>query len=100
MRNSFRVPSYRLHKASGQGVVVLNGHSFYLGKYGSSASKSAYKRVVAEWLANNRNPPAEVLTGGKESGAALTVNELILAYWHFAEAYYVKNGSPTSEQGA
>jgi hypothetical protein len=28
----------------------------------------------------------------------LSVNELILAYWRFAEAYYVKDGGPTSEQ--
>jgi hypothetical protein len=42
-------PSYVKHKASGQAVVYQNGRTTYLGKYGSAASKEAYKRLVAEW---------------------------------------------------
>jgi hypothetical protein len=33
-----RIPSHRLHKATGQAVVVLNGRIHYLGKFDSSAS--------------------------------------------------------------
>ena len=31
------IPNYRLHKASGQAVVELDGRTFYLGKHGSKA---------------------------------------------------------------
>lgn len=44
------VPSYRLHKATGQAVVVLRGRSFYLGKFGSAQSKAEYRRVISEYL--------------------------------------------------
>ena len=40
------VPSYRLHKATGQAVVVLRGRSYYLGKFGSPESKAEYRRVM------------------------------------------------------
>ena len=49
-RNS-RIPSYRLHKPSGQAVVTINGRNIYLGSFNSPDSQSRYKRVVAEWLA-------------------------------------------------
>ena len=42
-----KVPSYRLHKASGQAVVVLNGTSIYLGPFDSPESRARYDRVVA-----------------------------------------------------
>ena len=47
-------PSYRLHKATGQGVVTLNGRDVYLGEYGTPNSQQAYDRTIAEWLANGR----------------------------------------------
>ena len=31
-----RIPSYRLHKPSGQAVVTINGRDIYLGKYNSA----------------------------------------------------------------
>ena len=40
-------PSYRLHKATGQAVVVLSGHSVYLGKFGTPESHTEYDRVIA-----------------------------------------------------
>ena len=71
-------PSYVKHKASGQAVVYQNGRTVYLGKYGSAASKEAYKRLVAEWT----------LTGGlSDSRQEITVVELIVAYLDFAEGY-------------
>jgi hypothetical protein len=33
-RNS-RIPSYRLHKPSGQAVVTINGKDIYLGRFNS-----------------------------------------------------------------
>ncbi|MHC4672375.1 MAG: tyrosine-type recombinase/integrase [Planctomycetota bacterium] len=90
------IPSYRLHKPSGLAVVRLNGRDFYLGKHGTPKSRKEYERLIAEWLANNRQLPAEAkqLVRGN---ITLTINELVVAYWQFAESYYRKNGKTTGE---
>src|ERR671929_213785 len=49
-----RIPSYRLHKPSGQAVVTLSGKDHYLGRHGSPESRVAYERLLAEWLANRQ----------------------------------------------
>jgi integrase len=95
------IPTYRLHKQSGQAVVTLpdglgGRRDVLLGKHDTDESRAEYRRVVLEWEANGRRLPAR---GAEPSAPAdLTVNELILAYWRWAEAYYVKGGKPTSEQ--
>src|SRR5262245_37860611 len=89
-RKSLRLPSYRLHKPSGQAVVTLNGKDHYLGKHGTEASRTAYDRLVGEWQARGRVPPAA-------QADEITVSELILAYWRHAERHYVKDGKPTSQ---
>jgi integrase len=86
-------PAYKLHKASGQARVRLDGREIFLGRYGSPESRAEYDRIVSEWLANSRRLP----TPAKETAPALTVSELVLAYWRHVEAYYVKDGRPTSE---
>jgi len=59
------IPSYRLHKASGQAFIELDGRRFYLGKHGSKASKDEYERRLGEYLSNNRKlPPTR--TNGSE----------------------------------
>jgi integrase len=86
---SKRVPSYCKHKPSGQSKVVLNGKTFYLGRYGSAASKQAYDRLIHEWLAAGRQLPGRT---------ELTVNQLILTFLRYAEGYYRKpDGRPTNE---
>ncbi len=71
----------------------LNGEFIYLGRYGSEESRAAYNRVVAEWLASGR-----VLRPGVEDDGP-SVNEVLLAYWRYAERYYVKpDGTPSREQ--
>ena len=87
------VPSYRLHKQSGQAIVTLSGRDFLLGPFNSAASRREYARVVGEWIADGRR-----LHHRAELGR--TVNELILSYWRYAKSYYCKNGTPTSEIGA
>ncbi len=89
---SARLPSYRLHKPSGQAVVTLNGHDHYLGKHGSPQSRQAFDRLLAEFLAS-RAPQ----TSSSASPTDLTVNELLLRYWDHVQAYYTKDGKPTSE---
>ncbi len=88
-----RVPSYRLHKPSGQAVVELNGESFYLGLHGTEHSKVKYDRLIAEWLANGRRVP-----DNHRDGPDRLVCEVAAAYWEFAQDYYRKNDRPTDEQ--
>ena len=73
-----KLPSYRLHKASGQAVITLNGKDMYLGVYGNTESKAEYDRIIAEWLVNHRQDIATPPTGIAVKNAAhdLTVNEL------------------------
>ncbi len=47
--------------------------------------------------AQRRHPPRQTATSASRRDP-LSVNELILAYFRHAQAYYVKDGRPTSEQ--
>ena len=69
-RLTISVPKYRLHRASGQAVVTLNGRDFYLGKYNSQESKTAYNQLIAEWQMNGRQHPAS------RRSNSLTIDEL------------------------
>jgi hypothetical protein len=91
------VPSYRLHKQSGQAVVTFSDglgsrRDVLLGRFGSPESRLEYARLLAEWEARARRLPPS-----RNAAADLTINELILAYWRFAEAYYRKNDQPTTQ---
>jgi integrase len=81
-------PKYRRHKFSGKAIVTLNGREFYLGPYGSKASRIEYDRLIAEWMANHRH-----LSPADSDG--LTITELAAAYLRHAKAYYRKDGVPT-----
>jgi len=91
-RRSPRVPKYCHHKASGQAVVCLSGRDHYLGKHGSRESHRLYERLIAEWLANGGRHGRD----GHQAGD-LIVNQLLAAYWRWAENYYVKNGRSSRE---
>lgn len=95
------IPTYRLHKQSGQAIVTLtdaagNRRDVLLGKHDTPESRAEYLRVVAEWEASAHRLPRP----GAEASApsSLTVNELLLAYVRHVEGYYVKDGRPTSQQ--
>ena len=99
MSGKIRVPSYRLHRQSGQGIVTLTDSTtgrrrdVLLGQYGTKASKQEYKRVVLDWEANDRHLP-----GAESSAHDLTVTELADRYWQHVEAYYRRpDGSPSGE---
>jgi integrase len=81
-KRTLRTPSYCLHKASGQAVVRIDGADHYLGKYDTTESKAEYDRLIAEWLCNGRHLGAPTAADG------LTVAELILSYWQWAERFY------------
>jgi len=93
-------PSYRLHRQSGQAIVTLvdslgNRRDVLLGRYDTEASHQEYRRVLAEWNAAGR----QLLPRTETKTQDLTINELILGYWHHVETYYRHpDGSPTSEQ--
>jgi integrase len=88
------VPTYRLHKQSGQAVVTLRlpdgvRRDVLLGPYDSDTSKAEYQRVLAEWRTNG---------GRTVAPPGLTVNEVILAFWKHAEEHYRHpGGTATSE---
>jgi integrase len=89
MSKSKPIPSYRLHKSSGQAVVTLpdglgGRRDVLLGKHNTSASRAEYARVIAEWEAAGRKVVSLQPTGGR-----LTVAEMLLRYLQWAEVYYV-----------
>jgi integrase len=55
-----------------------------LGAYGSAESEEAYRRLIAEWMERKGRfaPPVPA------TPASLSVNELLLAYYKHAVAYY------------
>ena len=83
-----RLPKYRLHKASGQAVVTLNGSDHYLGNHGSEASKNAYHRKVSEWLSSQKLGAIQPARGQTD----FTIDEIFVRYWAHVKAYYVKDG--------
>jgi hypothetical protein len=86
-----QVPSYRLHKQSGQAIVTLGDRDFLLGKHGSPESRAAYSRLTAEWQANGRNAP-------RQTGGEVAVSRVIELFWEHAKTYYrTPEGADTGE---
>ena len=82
-------PPIKLHKASGQAYVNLNGRRHYLGRYGTPEAEQRHQRIIREWEANGRQPLVDPTD--------LTVVELLARFWTFAEGYYRKlDGTPTT----
>ena len=85
-------PKYRRHKASGQAVVTIQGHDYYLGPWDSKASKIEYDRVICEWLAAGRQLPVV----GQEA-SDLTIVEMLARYKKFAVQHYQNKNARTHE---
>ena len=107
-----RVPKLTLHNTSGQARVRLGGRQVYLGKHGSPEATEKYHRLIAEYVRTGEVPeearPAPAKVAGATAagtGAAVgdhavrTIDEILLAYWTWAQGHYVKDGEPTSEIG-
>jgi hypothetical protein len=76
------LPTYRLHKKTGQAVLTLRDalgerHDVFLGPHGSKESWQEYQRVVDEWRAGNG-------TAQVQKRADLTIVELIKMYWQYS----------------
>ncbi len=86
------LPTYRLHKQSGQAIVTVSTggvrKDILLGKYGTPESKQEYERVLARLRLAGPALPAE----------DLTVAELLLRFMAHAQTHYRHpDGRPTYE---
>ena len=73
------VPKYRRHNKK-YAIVRINGHEFYLGAYGSKASRAEYDRLIAEWISNGRQLPRQ--------NDATKIVQLCAMYHRHAQEYY------------
>ena len=85
------LPSYLLHKPTGQARVRIAGKDYYLGPYGSEESRIAYGELLAR--TGSGQPPDPFNSGstttlGTTADSGLTVAELLLAFSRHAEKYY------------
>jgi hypothetical protein len=87
-----RVPKYRRHKATNQAVVTLNGRDRYLGKYGTSASKEKYARLIVEWSSGPQALSQERSPANCARGSP-AVKDLILEYMRHCLVYYQRSPS-------
>ncbi len=60
-RLTISIPKYRLHRASGQAVVTLNGRDFYLGKYNSQKQQRRVQPINCR-VADERSPAPYLTT--------------------------------------
>jgi integrase len=92
-------PSYRRH-SSGQACVTIRDpggcrREILLGKWESPDSKAEYARILTELAANQGRTPTKA---EGPAPASVTVNELILAFWRYAEQHYRRpDGTLTGE---
>ena len=85
-KGSFVTPRYCLHKSSGHAYVTIDGKQRWLGEHSSAASRAAYDRLIAEWLARGRSLQPVAIAG--ESHVGLTITTLIAAFWEHAKLAY------------
>jgi integrase len=94
-RRKQSVPSYLLHKPTGQARVRINGTDVYLGRYDSPESRAEYARVIAELAVC---PIPDAPEAARPTRRDVTVNELLLGFWGYAEGHYRRaDGTPTNE---
>jgi integrase len=89
----YKLPTYTLHKATGQARIKFKGKCIYLGKFGSPESHQRY----AEFIAQLPRPEESPIVIEALPGARLLVGEVTLRYFKHAQRYYVRGGVPTGE---
>jgi integrase len=70
-------PTYCHHKATGQARTIINGKTYYLGKYNSPESERKFRELVAEWR-----------LGKSLENFTLLVEDLALKFMDHAKVYY------------
>ena len=88
------VPSYRLHKPSGQARTIVRGKHIYLGKYNSPESQRKYARLLAE---TSQPTPQDKAAADPDSRSLLLVSKILVKYLDFAAVYYADDGKPGKE---
>jgi hypothetical protein len=88
------IPSYGLHKPTGQARVRINGKDEYLGPHGSPESKPRYQEIVRKHLAERTKAEMERAV---RFHTDITIAELVPRYIAHVESYYVKRGRPTGQ---
>lgn len=89
-----KMPTYSLHKASGNARVWLAGRNYYLGEYNSPESRLKYAELLKKHLTGTLIDPI-VQNGPEDAGP--TIHEICAAYILHAKTYYRKNGKITAE---
>lgn len=87
------VPSYRLHKPSGQARVILDGEHIYLGRFGTPESKAKYVQVISERSVGGPTGPDE----SNVSAAQLTIVEVLAKYRDYSQIHYRRGDKTTHE---
>ncbi|GAB5407221.1 MAG: site-specific integrase [Aureliella sp.] len=80
-----KLPSYRKH-SSGQARCTINGRTFYLGRYGTKASKQRYDALIAEWLASGRSPTFGI------PELDVSMADVIVGYLDHCKEHYGQDG--------
>ncbi len=93
-----RVPTYRLHKPSGQAVCTVRTtagarRDVYLGAFDSPESRREYARIVAELAVAPAAPQ-----GGLTPPARITIDELLVAFLTHAQKHYRRADGTTTDQ--
>src|SRR4029450_8216552 len=94
-----RIPTYRLHRASGRAVVTLpiagvpRGRDVFLGRYGSPLSRQKYAQVIAQWT-DAGDAPATAASDD------VTVVELMDRYFQHVLAWYPHSDEPYAIRAA
>ncbi|MFN9720925.1 MAG: hypothetical protein ACK58L_19690 [Planctomycetota bacterium] len=96
------LPSYLLHKQSGQARVRIDGRDHLLGEYGSESSRIAYGELIARISGGMPIDPFKPSKRGrrprnKPSDAGLSVCEFCVAFLKHAETHHVEDGKKTSK---
>jgi integrase len=93
------LPSYLIHKPSGQARVRIDGRDHFLGPYGSESSRIRYGELIAQLASGMPIDPIADSARGNPAAAdpGPSVGELCLVFLKHAEGHYVKNGKQTSE---
>ena len=85
-RKKSAVPSYLLHKPTGQARVRVDGRDYYLGPYGSEESRIKFGEIVAKIVSGQSTDPFVAKSPAtSQAESSLTVNELVLAYMRHAQ---------------
>jgi integrase len=92
------VPSYSLHKPTGQAKCKYKGRTIYFGKYDSPESREKYKRFITQ-LANGHEPEPARRPSRRTNDPApvIQVGRITKLFLEWSKSYYQKNGKCTGE---